>query len=322
MKIKTTFLIISALLLAFDNRGEAQPKRIGLLIPGTAATFSARTDAFRQGLRDLGYSEGQSIALEYRYADGKFERLPELAAEMLRLKVDVIVTGDTPAVQALKKLTGTVPIVMGNVADPVAVGLVASLARPGGNITGLTTLALDLDGKRLELLKEIMPKMARVSFLWDPTNPAMTNRFKEVQAASRALEIDLQSLEIRNQKELERAFEAALREKTGAFLAPNTIVVAHGKEIADFAAKNRLPVVYDTREFTETGGLMSYGPSFPDLWRRAATYVDKILKGAKPADLPVEQPTKFELVINLKTAKHIGVGVPPAVLARADRVIK
>src|SRR5689334_16934812 len=197
MKIKIAVFVISALLLAFNLRAEAQPKRVGLLIPGTAATFSARTDAFRQGMRDLGYAEGQRIVLEYRYADGKFDRLPELAAEMLRLKVDVIVTGDTPAAQALKKLTGTVPVVMGNVADPVAVGLVASLARPGGNITGLTTLALDLDGKRLELLKEIMPKMARVSFLWDPTNPAMTNRFKEVHVAARALEIDLQSLEIR-----------------------------------------------------------------------------------------------------------------------------
>jgi putative ABC transport system substrate-binding protein len=270
----------------------------------------------------LGYAEGQSVVLEYRYADGKFERLPDLAAEMLRLNVDIVVTGDTPAVQALKKLTTTVPIVMDNVADPVTVGLVASLARPGGNVTGLTTLALDLDGKRLELLKEIMPRVARVSFLWDPSNPAMTNRVKEVQTAARALDIDLQSLEVRNDKEIQRAFEAALREKTGALLAPNTIVVAHGKDIADFAATNRLPLVYDTREFTETGGLMSYGPSFPDLWRRAASYVDKILKGAKPADLPVEQPTKFELVINLKTAKQIGLAIPPNVLARADRVIK
>jgi putative tryptophan/tyrosine transport system substrate-binding protein len=325
MKRFVEMIAIFAIAAAGAASAEAQqlkPARIALLIPGSAATFAVRTEAFRQGLRELGYTEGQSVVLEYRYADGRFDRLPELAAEMLRLNPDIVVTSDTPAVQAVKKLTSAVPIVMGNIADPVAVGLVASLARPGGNITGLTTLALDLDGKRLELLKEIMPRLARVSFLWDPTNPAMTNRIKEVQAAARALNIDLQSLEIRNHKEMEGAFDAALREKTGALLAPNTIVVARGKEIADFAAKNRLAVVYDTREFIESGGLMSYGPSFPDLWRRAASYVDKILKGAKPADLPVEQPTKFELVINLKTAKQIGVGVPPGVLARADRVIK
>ncbi|HEX9446292.1 MAG TPA: ABC transporter substrate-binding protein [Candidatus Binatia bacterium] len=323
--LRTFFVsLIAALIFAPCPAGSQtiKPARIGLLIPGSPDTFSVRTDAFRQGLRELGYAEGQNVVLEYRYADGRFDRLPDLAAEMVRLKVDVVVTGDTPAVQALKSLTATLPIVMGNVADPVSVGLVASLARPGGNITGLTTLALDLDGKRLELLKEIMPKASRVSFLWDPTNPAMTNRLKEVQGAARALDISLQSLEIRNPKELERAFEAALRERTSALMAPNTIVVAHGKEIADFAAKNRLPLIYDTKEFTEAGGLMSYGPSFTDLWRRAATYVDKILKGARPADLPVEQPTKFELVINLKTAKRIGVTVPLNVLARADKVIK
>lgn len=311
-------------LLSSHPAGAQQPKlsRIGLLIPGSQSTFSARTDAFRQGLRELGYVEGQNVVLEHRYADGKLDRLPDLAVEVLRLKVDVVVTGDTPAVQALKKLTATVPIVMGNVADPVSVGLVASLARPGGNITGLTTLALDLDGKRLELLKEINPKIARVSFLWDPTNPIMTNRRKEVQGAARALGISLQSLEIRNPQELERAFEAALRERSGALMAPNTIVIVHGKEIAEFADKNRLPLVYDSREFVEAGGLMSYGPSFIDLWRRAAVYVDKILKGAKPADLPVEQPAKFELVINLKAAKRIGLAIPPNVLARADRVIQ
>jgi putative tryptophan/tyrosine transport system substrate-binding protein len=211
---------------------------------------------------------------------------------------------------------------MGNVADPVAAGLVASLARPGGNITGLTTLAPELDGKRLELVKEILPKRSRVAFFWDPASPGMRIRFNEVQGASRALEITLQSLEVRNPKELESAFEAAIRERPGALMVPNTIVIAYGRQIVDFAAKNRRPLIYDTREFIEDGGLMSYGPSFPDLWRRAATYVDKILKGAKPLDLPVEQAMKFDLVINLKTAKQIGLTVPPNVLARADKVVK
>ena len=241
---------------------------------------------------------------------------------MVRLKVDVIVTGDTPAIQAVKNTTSTIPIVMGNVADAVAAGLVASLARPGGNVTGLTTLAPDLDGKRLELVKEILTKGARVAFIWDPASSGMRIRFNEVQSASRALEVPLQSLEVRNPKELESAFEAAVRERPGALLVPNTIVLAYGKQIIDFAAKNRLPLIYDTREFIEDGGLMSYGPSFPDLWRRAATYVDKILKGAKPSDLPVEQPMKFDLVINLKTAKQIALTVPPNVLVRADKVIR
>jgi ABC-type uncharacterized transport system substrate-binding protein len=234
----------------------------------------------------------------------------------------LLLRGDTPAIQAVKKTTSTIPIVMGNVAAAVAAGLVSSLARPGGNITGLTTLAPELDGKRLELVKEMLPKGARVAFFWDPGITAMKIRFNEVQAAARALEIAVQSLEVRNPKDLESAFEAATRERPGAFMMPNTIVLTYGKQIVEFAAKNRLPLIYDTREFIEDGGLMSYGPSFPDLWRRAAIYVDKILKGTKPADLPVEQPTKFELVINLKTAKQIGLTIPPNVLARADKVIR
>jgi putative tryptophan/tyrosine transport system substrate-binding protein len=326
MNKKTVVSLLAALTLASFHLAEAQqPKkipRLGFLVPGSLSSYSARIEAFRQGLRELGYVEGQSIIIEYRYAEGKFDRLPDLAAELVRLAVDVIVTGDTPAVQAVKNATNTIPIVMGNVADPVTVGLVASLARPGGNITGLTTLAPDLDGKRLELLKEILPKVARVAFFWDPGNPAMRIRFKEVQGAALALEIALQSLEIRNPKELENAFEAAIREGPGALMAPNTMVLAFGKQIVDFAARNRLPLIYDTREFAEAGGLMSYGPSFPDLWRRAATYVDKILKGAKTSDLPVEQPMKFELIINLKTAKQIGLTVPQSVLYRADKVIK
>ncbi|HEY3165908.1 MAG TPA: ABC transporter substrate-binding protein [Candidatus Binatia bacterium] len=324
MKKKIISLALGALLVTLNSEAQ-QPKkipRLGFLVPGSASSFSARIEAFRQGLRELGYVEGQNIAIEYRYADGKNDRVAALAAELVRLKVDMIVTGDTPAVQAAKNATSTIPIVMGNVADPVAVGLVASLARPGGNITGLTTLATELDGKRLELFKELLPKAARAAFIWDPSNPAMKVRFKEVQGAAQALEITLQSLEVRNAKELETAFDAVIRERPGALLVPNTMVLARGQEIAEFAAKNRLALIYDTWEFVEVGGLMSYGPSFTDLWRRAATYVDKILKGAKPADLPVEQPTKFELVINLKTAKQISLTIPPNVLARADKVIK
>ena len=317
---------MATLLLATLSLAEAQlPKKIplvGFIVPGSHSSYAARIEAFQQSLRDLGYVEGKNINIEYRYAEGKFDRVPDLAAEMVRLKVDVIVTGDTPAIQAVKQTTTTIPIVMGNVADAVAAGLVDSLARPGGNITGLTTLAPDLDGKRLELVKEMLPKGARVGFFWDPTSTGMKIRFNEVQAAARALEIALQSLEVRNPKELDGAFEAVTREKLGALMAPNTIVLAYGKQIVEFAAKNRLPLIYDTREFIDDGGLMSYGPSFPDLWRRAAVYVDKILKGTKPADLPVEQPMKFDLLISLKTAKQIGLTIPPNVLARADKVIK
>ncbi|HEV8723071.1 MAG TPA: ABC transporter substrate-binding protein [Candidatus Binatia bacterium] len=326
MKRKTSTWLLAAFFLTTVSLAEAQPAKkiplVGFLVPGSHSSYSARIEAFQQSLRDLGYIEGKNINIEYRYAEGKFDRVPDLAAEMARLKVDVIVTGDTPAIQAVKKTTSTIPIVMGNVADAVAAGLVSSLARPGGNITGLTTLAPELDGKRLELVKEMLPKGARVAFFWDPGITAMKIRFNEVQAAARALEITLQSLEVRNPKDLESAFEAATRERPGAFMMPNTIVLAYGKQIVDFAAKNRLPLIYDTREFIDDGGLMSYGPSFPDLWRRAASYVDKILKGAKPADLPVEQPMKFDLVINLKMAKQIGLTVPPNVLARADRVIR
>ena len=246
-----------------------------------------------------------------------------LASELVQLKIDVIVTGTTPAIQAVKNTTSTIPIVMAEVADPVAVGLVASLGRPGGNITGLTTFSPDLDGKRLELVKEILPKVTRVAYIWDPANSGGRIRFKGVQGAAQALAITLQSLEARNPKELESAFEAAIRERPAALMVPNPTVLAYGRQVADFAAQNRLPVFYDTREHAEKdGGLLSYGPNYADLLRRAATYVDRILKGAKPAELPVEQPTKFELVINLKTAKQIGLTIPQNVLARADRVIK
>jgi putative ABC transport system substrate-binding protein len=296
---------------------------VGFLVPGSASSYSARIEAFRQGLRELGHVEGQNIIIEYRYTEGKSDRLPVLASELVQLKVDVIVTGTTPAIQAVKNTTSTIPIVMAEVADPVAVGLVASLARPGGNITGLTTLSPDLDGKRLELVKEILPKVTRVAYIWDPANSAGRIRFKGVQGAAQALAITLQSLEARNPKELESAFEAAIRERPGALMVPNPTVLAYGRQVSDFAAQNRLPVIYDTREHAEKdGGLLSYGPNFADLLRRAAVYVDKILKGTKPGDLPIERPRKFEFVINLKTAKQIGLTIPPNVLARADKVIR
>jgi putative ABC transport system substrate-binding protein len=296
---------------------------VGFLVPASASSYSARIEAFRQGLRELGYIEGQNIIIEYRYTEGKSDRLAVLASELVQLKVDVIVTGTTPAIQAAKKTTSTIPIVMAEVADPVAVGFVANLARPGGNITGFTTLSPDLDGKRLELLKEILPNVTRVAFIWDSANSADRIRFKQVQRAAQALAITLQSLGVRNPTELAGAFEAAIRERPGALMVTNPTVLTYGRQIADFAAKNRLPLVYDTREHAEkVAGLMAYGPNFADLLRRAATYVDKILKGTKPADLPVEQPTKFEFVVNLKTAKQIGVTIPPHVLARADNVIK
>lgn len=324
---KAALSSLSVILLATAVTAEAQqPKqvpRVGFLVPGSPSSYSDRIEAFRQGLRELGHVEGQNIIIEYRYTEGKSDRLPVLASELVQLKVDVIVTGTTPAIQAVKNTTSTIPIVMAEVADPVAVGLVASLARPGGNITGLTTLSPDLDGKRLELVKEILPKVTRVAYIWDPANSAGRIRFKGVQGAAQALAITLQSLEARNPKELESAFEAAIRERPGALMVPNPTVLAYGRQVADFAAQNRLPVIYDTREHAEKdGGLLSYGPNFADLLRRTATYVDRILKGAKPADLPVEQPTKFELVVNLKTAKQIGLTIPQSVLYRADRVIK
>jgi len=324
--MKTLFVLIAFIFATVHFAEAQQPKklpRVGFLVPGSPTSYSERIEAFQQGLRELGHIEGQNIIIEYRYTEGKSDRLTVLAFELVQLKVDVIVTGTTPAIQAVKNATSTIPIVMAEVADPVAVGLIANLARPGGNITGLTTFSPDLDGKRLELVKQILPKVTRVAYIWDPANSGARIRFKEVQGAAQALAITLQSLEARNPKELESAFESAIRERPGALMVPNPTVLAYGRQVADFATQNRLPVIYDTREYAEKdGGVLSYGPNYAELLRRAATYVDKILKGAKPADLPVEQPTNFELVINLKTDKQIGLTIPPNVLARADLVIK
>jgi putative ABC transport system substrate-binding protein len=268
----------------------------------------------------LGYVEGKNIVIEYRDGEARLERLPGLAADLVRLKVDIIVTGGRPSTHAAKQATSTIPIVMAAAGNPVENRFVASLARPGGNITGLTTVRGDLTGKRLELLKETVSKISRVAVLWGP--PAASN-FKDAAAAAQLLGLKLQSLEVRGPDDLDGAFRAAVEKHADALLAlRNPIIFNQRTQIAGLAIKNRLPAMYDDREFVETGGLMSYAPNQQDLYRRAATYVDKILKGAKPADLPVQQPTKFELVINLKTAKQIGLTIPPNVLARADRVIR
>lgn len=297
--------------------------RIGFLVSGSASSDSARIEGLRQGLRELGYTEGNNITIEYRFAEGKIERLPDLAAELVRLKVDVILAGGTPGPLAAKQHTTTIPIVMTNIGDPVARGIVASLARPGGNITGLTTVSPDLSGKRLELLKEIVPRLTQVGVLWDPTDKGSAANFKETELAAGSLGMQLRSLEVRRVEDFDSAFKAATGERARALVPlQSALVVTHRGRIVELATKNRLPTMFAEAAHVESGGLMSYGPNFVDLFRRAATYVDKILKGTKPADLPVEQPTKFEFVINLKTAKQIGLTIPQSVLYRADKVIK
>jgi putative ABC transport system substrate-binding protein len=297
--------------------------RIGLLIAPSASSFSARVEALRRRLRELGYVEGKNIVIEYRYAEGKVERIPDLAAELVRLKVDVIVTsGGERTILAAKKASATIPIVFVSAGNPVGTGLVSSLARPGGNITGLSLMAPDLDGKRLELLKEAFPKVARVAFLWQPGwrgNLALT----DMEAAAKALGVKLLSLEVRSLDDFDSAFARAKRDGAQALITtPGGIIATQQRQVLDFAAKNRLPAIYPNSEFVEAGGLMNYGPSQTDNWRRAADFVDKILKGTKPADIPVEQPMKFEFVVNLNAAKQIGVTIPPNVLTRADKVIR
>jgi len=325
MGIKAIGVLLVGVLLASVHVCEAQqPKRvphIGFLFTTSAPTFQSRIDAFRQGLRDLGYIEGQNIIVEYRYTEGKQDLTTELAAELVRLKVDLIVAPTTPAILAIKKASSTMPIVFAAISDPVASGFVASLARPGGNMTGLTILGPELSGKRLELLKESFPKIKRVAIFWNPD--AEVNVFKATQAAASTLGLQLQSLEVRGANDFDGAFESAIREHVQALLTiPTPIVNFYQARIIQFAAKNRLPAMYALPEFTNAGGLISYSPSYPALYRRAAWYVDKVLGGTKPADLPVEQPTKFEFIVNLRTSKELGLTIPPNVLARADKVIK
>jgi putative tryptophan/tyrosine transport system substrate-binding protein len=321
-------ILVAVVLLALGVIAEAQqPKkvlRIGYLMPSDAAADSTRSEAVRLGLRELGYMEGQNIAIEYRYAEGKPDRYPELAAELVRLKVDIIVTTGVAPTLAAKNATKTIPIVMNISADPVEAGLVESLAHPGGNVTGLTLLSRELGGKRLELLKEAVPKLARVAVLYDPATVGIVPEVKEaLPAAARALRLTLQPWEVRAANGFERVFAALNKERPdGLYVTTGPLMRANEKRIAGFALKSRLPSTYNYREAVDAGGLMYYGADQVDSYRRVAYYVDRILKGAMPADLPVQQPTKFELVINLKTAKQIGLTIPPNVLARADKVIR
>jgi ABC-type uncharacterized transport system substrate-binding protein len=320
--------VAAALLLALCSSTEAQQPskiaRIGYLSISPFSANAARIEAFRQGLRELGYTEGKNIAIEWRSGDGKEDRVPALAAELVSLKVDVIVTGGPGATRLAKQATRIIPIIMAQDSDPVGNGFVASLARPGGNITGLSTVSPEINGKRLELLKEIIPKLSRVTVLGSSTNPGNELALKEIQVAAQALKVQIQYLDLLSPDDFDNAFQTAKKQRADALLvmSSNPVSGTRRKEIAELAVKNRLPAIYNRVESVEAGGLITYGVSLFDLDRRTAAYVDKILKGAKPADLPVEQPTKFELVINLKAAKQIGLTIPPNVLARADKVIK
>ena len=303
-----------------QQRTEKVP-RVGFLIASSGASQAPRLEAFKQGLRELGYIEGQNIAIDIRSGEGKAEQLSVAAAELVKLKVEIIVSGGPTSTRAARQATGTIPIIMTQEGDPVGDGSVTSLARPGGNITGLSTLGPELSGKRLELLKEMIPKLSRVAVF----HSADTRRapLHEIEVTASALGLKLQNLELRGPKDIESAFHAATKERAGAGLAQATaVLLSQRRQVAELAIKSRLPTIFPREEFVEAGGLAIYAASTTDLSRRAATYVDKILKGAKPADLPVEQPKKFEFVINLKTAKQIGLTIPPNVLARADRVIR
>jgi putative ABC transport system substrate-binding protein len=297
--------------------------RIGVLDPSSLAARRELLEAFGQALRERGYMEGQNIVIEHRWAEGRLERLPKLAADLVRLKVDIIVALSAPAAQAAKQATTTIPIVMVGVGDPVEARLVANLSRPGGNITGSSSLAGELSAKRLELLKEVVPGLARVAVLWNSANPAKAVDWREAQVAARTLRVSLQSREVRGPGDFESVFARMTKDRPDALLAlGDPLLLQERGRIVEFAARNRLPAMYEHRVYTDAGGLIAYGPDFRELYRRAATYVDKILKGARPADLPVEQPTKFELVINLKTARTLGLTIPPSVLSRADQIIE
>jgi len=327
MKHIIGLLVIFVTLAACGAVAQAQQPmkipRIGYQAAASPSVVAARIEAFRQGLRKLGYVEGKNIVIEYRYAEGKLDRLPALAAELVRLNVDVIVTAGPSDTKAAKDATSTIPIVMAFDPDPVRNGFVASLARPGGNITGLSTLAPELSGKQLELLKETVPKLSRVAVLGSSAEPGNAQSLKEVELAAGTFGVKLQYLDVLSPKDIETAFQAAGKGRADAvLLLASPFAAPNRKQIADLAIKSRLPTIYFRSDFVEAGGLMSYGASQNDLDRRAATYVDKILKGRKPADLPVEQPIKFEFIINLQSAKQIGLTIPPNVLARADRVIR
>ena len=324
MKKKITVFVLGAMFLALCSSAEAQQpakiRRIGVLRGDSQQNPPVET--FQQAMRDLGYEEGKNIIIEYRYAEGKVDRLPNLAEELVRLNGEVIWAAG-PAVPHARNATKTIPIVITNVGDPVASGPVASVARPGGQITGLSTLAPELSGKRLELLTEAIPKLSRVAFFGNSNAPGNPQVLKETEVAAGTFGLQIQYLEVQTPKEIEPAFQAASKGRAQALLVfRNPLTAIHHARIAELAVKRRLPTIYADREFVEAGGLMSYGADYNFMYRRVATYVDKILKGTNPADLPVEGPTKFELIINLKTAKQIGLTIPPNVLARADRVIR
>ena len=325
---RRTFLVtvgvnIFAAPLAAEAQQPTNVPRIGYLSGPSLSTLAARIEAFRQGLRELGYVEGKNIVIEWRSAEGKFDRLPELAAELVRLKVDVIVSPGPTDTRAAKNATNTIPIVMAQDNDPVGSGFVASLARPGGNITGLASLSPEMSGKQLELLKEIVPKLSRLAIIGNSTNPGDAQALRETVLAAGSFGVYLQYLDVLDPKDIEPAFRAATKGRAnGLLVLGNPILTAQRKQVVDLAVKHRLPATYTRPEYIEAGGLMYYGTSYTDLSRRAAMYVDKILKGKSPADLPVEQATKFEFIINLKAAKQFGLTIPPNVLTRADKVIE
>ena len=308
---------------ALAGQPPAKMPRIGLLMGGSPASTAPLVDAFRLGLRELGYTEGQNIAIEYRYAQGRTEVLPDLAGDLVRSKVNIIVVAAAPAIRAAQQATSSIPIVMAALADPLDAEFVASLARPGGNITGLSALVAGYSAKWLELLKETVPRLSRVAVLLNPANPSHVAYWRETQAAGRALGVTPHAVEARAPEEFEPAFAAMTKARAGGIIIPpDALTFAHRTRIVELAAKSRLPAMYGLREFVDAGGLMAYASSLRDLFRRAATFVDKILKGARPADLPVEQVTRVELVINLKTAKALGLTIPQSVLIRADQVIQ
>ena len=321
--IAGTGVVLLAAPVAVEALPPGKVYRVGLLEVVPAASNATNLEAFRQGLKELGYAEGQNVIMEYRSADGRPERFPGLTEELLRLKVDVIVTRGTPAAIAAKQATGKIPIVMASSGDPLSTGLVASLAHPAGNVTGLSALATDIEGKQLELVKQIVPRITRIGFLFNMSNPVRRAEWKEAESLAHSAGVQPKLIDLRQPDDIDAALDAAIRERLGALaVGIDPVTQANRERIALALIKRHLPSMSREREFVDAGGLMSYGVHYPDLYRRAGIYVGKILKGAKPADLPVEQPTKFELVINLKTAKALGLTIPPSLLARADQVIE
>ena len=327
-RVRSSAVLILTALVLICSPAEAQQQkkiaRIGYLFASTPAATALNTQAFRQGMRELGHIEGKTFILELRYGEGRAERFPEIARELVGLKLDMIVAATDVVIAAVKRETQTIPIVMASSIDPVGTGFVASFAHPGGNVTGLSIISAELSGKRLALLREVVPGLSRVAFLWNPDVRGAVLDYRETEGAAAALGLQLQSVEVVRAEDLDRALSLVTKERAQALIVPplNPVAFGNRNQIASFVQKNKLPSMYAQREYVEAGGLMSYGTSIPDMHRRAATYVDRILKGTKPADLPVERPKKFELIINLRTAKQIGLTIPPNVLARADRVFR